>query len=520
MLGAQVVVAQQPLDLRREAEVEQVGGAEVDRDAEVVAGSRSAAHLLERAVEDERGQRPRQAALLDEREEVAGAEQAALGVVPAHERLDAAHRAGPQLRLRLVVQDELAGLERGAELADEREPLAAVVVAADHVDLVAGAHALGLVHRDVGALQQAHGVAGVGGEQRDADAGVDVDADAADGEGVLERRAQPQPGGARRRLVARLEDDRELVAAEARERVVVAQELLQARADLAQHLVAGVVAERVVELLEAVEVDQQQRQLAVALGRGRDRGVQRVDEVAAVAEAGEVVGARLRAAVAQALDHRQPRAGHAGEDRHGRERGGDGSIAVNCPTVSSVSAAVAKTRMIVRTTGLNSGPGSGGGWCTHAAAAMRERRGGGEPRPGGQRGEAGEREQHRPARPPAAQREAPGHAGGADRLDRARPDRHGHAGGGGRAHRRVEPRQPVDGAEAGEHEQRHGAAASAQAAIAAHSGSPANSPAPAVASASASTSRAPRARPRRAAAPQATAPARRQAPAADSTSIQ
>ena len=223
--------------------------------------SRSAHTSSQRAVEDERGQRPRQAALLDQREEVAGAEQAALGVLPAHERLDAAHRAGPQLGLRLVVQDELAGLERGAELADEREPLAAVVVAADHVDLVAGAHALGLVHRDVRALQQPHGVAGVRGEQRDADAGVDVDADAADGEGMLERGAQPQPGGARRRLVAGLEDDRELVAAEPGERVVVAQELLQARADLAQHLVAGVVAERVVELLEAVEVDQEQRQL-------------------------------------------------------------------------------------------------------------------------------------------------------------------------------------------------------------------------------------------------------------------
>ena len=143
------------------------------------------------------------------------------------------------------------------------------------------------------------------GEERDADAGVDVDADAADREGVLERRAQPQPGGARRRLVAGLEDDRELVAAEPCERVVVAQQLLQARADLAQHLVAGVVAERVVELLEAVEVDQQQRQLGVVLGP-RDRGVQRVDEVAAVPEAGEAVGARLRAAVAQALDHRRP----------------------------------------------------------------------------------------------------------------------------------------------------------------------------------------------------------------------
>ena len=61
--------------------------------------------------------------------------------------------------------------------------------------------------------------------------------------------------------------------------------VLEARADLAQHLVAGVVAERVVELLEAVEVDQQQRELVALLVRRLDRGVQRVDEVAAVGEA-------------------------------------------------------------------------------------------------------------------------------------------------------------------------------------------------------------------------------------------
>ena len=64
-------------------------------------------------------------------------------------------------------------------------------------------------------------------------------------------------------LVAGVEHDRELVAAEPRERVAGPQRLLQARADLAQHLVAGRVPERVVELLEAVEVDQQQRDVAV-----------------------------------------------------------------------------------------------------------------------------------------------------------------------------------------------------------------------------------------------------------------
>ena len=295
MLGAQVVVRSSRSTSRREAEVEQVGGAEVDRDADVVAALGQRADLLQRAIEHERGQRAREAALLDQRQEVAGAEQPALGVLPAHERLDAAHGARPQLGLRLVVQDELAGLERGAELADEREPLAAVVVAAGEVDLVAGAHALGLVHRDVGALQQPHASRACSGKS--------AMPTLASTWTRMPPTAKERSSAARSRSPAVLADASSPGASTTANssppsRASVSssrRSSLQARADLAQHLVARVVAERVVELLEAVEVDQQQRELGVVLGRGRDRGVQRVDEVAAVAEAGEVVGARLRA---------------------------------------------------------------------------------------------------------------------------------------------------------------------------------------------------------------------------------
>ena len=64
----------------------------------------------------------------------------------------------------------------------------------------------------------------------------------------------------------------ELVAAEPRGRVGGAQDRAQPLAHLAEQLVAGVVAERVVELLEAVEIEQQQRQAGVArVGRRRWR---------------------------------------------------------------------------------------------------------------------------------------------------------------------------------------------------------------------------------------------------------
>jgi hypothetical protein len=140
-----------------------------------------------------------------------------------------------------------------------------VAVAAREVDLVARPHPLGLVHRDVGALEQPERVAGVLGEGRDADAGVDVDPDAAHLEGALQRRPQPEARGAGRRLVARRQHDCELVAAQARERVLVTQQRAEAGPDLAQHLVPRVMSERVVELLEAVEVHEQQGELAAAL---------------------------------------------------------------------------------------------------------------------------------------------------------------------------------------------------------------------------------------------------------------
>src|SRR3954469_6445529 len=77
------------------------------------------------------------------------------------------------------------------------------------------------------------------------------------------------------------------------DRVAGPQRLVQPRADLGQDLVARVVAERVVELLEAVEVDQQQRDFAALLV---DRVLEPSQEVAPVPEAGQIVRDRLAVA--------------------------------------------------------------------------------------------------------------------------------------------------------------------------------------------------------------------------------
>ena len=77
-----------------------------------------------------------------------------------------------------------------AQLTDEFEALAGVAIALAGVEGVPGARGLGLVHRDVGALQQRFGVGAVVGVQRDADARGDPHVDPLDGEALLERRSE------------------------------------------------------------------------------------------------------------------------------------------------------------------------------------------------------------------------------------------------------------------------------------------------------------------------------------------
>ena len=117
----------------------------------------------------------------------------------------------------------------------------------------------------------------------------------------------------------------ELVAAQARDDVAAAHAAGDAATDLAQRLVAHRVAQAVVDQLEAVDVDEQQREAAlVALGL-RQRMAEALGEEGAVEEPGHLVARRHRLdradrvlqlllALAQAIaqladataDHREP----------------------------------------------------------------------------------------------------------------------------------------------------------------------------------------------------------------------
>ena len=140
--------------------------------------------------------------------------------------------------------------------------------------------------------------------------------------------------------------DAELVAAGARQHVAGPQPGLRHQGEMLQAGVAGGVAVGVVDHLEAVEVDHEQReQLAAALGPGALLG-QALQQMAAVADAGEIVEQReIGDLVAQPVHRHQQQAeipGHRQE--HQRQISTDCSGLKRTKETSPPSAAAAGQR--------------------------------------------------------------------------------------------------------------------------------------------------------------------------------
>ena len=94
------------------------------------------------------------------------------------------------------------------------------------------------------------------------------------------------------RRVDVFQHDGELVAAQARDGVLRPHGLLQARGGGAQDAVAGGVAERIVDVLEAVQVEEQHRDAAFLAARAHDRARQALGQQRAVRQAGQRVVVR------------------------------------------------------------------------------------------------------------------------------------------------------------------------------------------------------------------------------------
>ena len=181
----------------------------------------------------------------------------------------------------LGVVEQLA--HRGSLLVHGR--LAGVRVDAPRLP---ASHALGLVERRVGEVEQPGGRVGVGRPGRDAGGAVQREA-------VDRQPADQRPGalGDAERLVGAHvgQQDPELLAAQAADEVVrAAHRLAQLGGHLAQHLVTVRVPAGVVEELEVVEVEHDDG------GRARraDRVLERLVEAAVVGQAGQRVALRER----------------------------------------------------------------------------------------------------------------------------------------------------------------------------------------------------------------------------------
>ena len=131
--------------------------------------------------------------------------------------------------------------------------------------------------------------------EADADARARIDVLAVDVERTLEGRRgrAPATSAASVESVDAVEQDGELVAAEAGDRVGRAHRRLQPPRDLLEDGVAGRVAEAVVDRLEVVEVDEHDADRGAAAQRAHDRVLDAVGEQRAVGEARDGVVERL-----------------------------------------------------------------------------------------------------------------------------------------------------------------------------------------------------------------------------------
>ena len=136
--------------------------------------------------------------------------------------------------------------------------------------------------------------------------------------GHLERRRQrvadaaPDLTDVARRRSWRVDEDGELIASEPRDLVASAQRTAKPRADLPQERIARRMTERVVDLLEAVEIEEQDGDAGIATC---DRLAEAREEAASIEQAGELVVICLEAAFVSS-------AARAGEER-GRDQHAD-----------------------------------------------------------------------------------------------------------------------------------------------------------------------------------------------------
>ena len=236
-------------------------------------------------------------------------EQAAFWVFPAQQRLAGEMSRVAQVDDRLVMQAELVPGDGLAQLVFEIDQrLLGIFQCGIEQRVLVSSLSLGLIHGDIGIAQQGLGIATVQGRKGHANRGGGMNFLAVDIVGSLEQADDLacQYLGLRRVLQV-LDDDGELVAAEPGDGVFLAQAVAQALGRLLQQLVAEKVPQRIVDQLEAVEIQQHDGGTAVAAGFQFQCVIEALVEHQAVRQLGQhiVVGDVVETlfAVVNALTH-------------------------------------------------------------------------------------------------------------------------------------------------------------------------------------------------------------------------
>src|SRR5207245_5738085 len=236
---------------------------------------------------------------------------------PANEGLHPGDLSSPEVRLGLIVEDQLIPVDRLTKLGHQGQADSCALVVGRHVDRILAVVLPGRCHGDVRSAQKVLSVGAVLRVQADAEASRDTDWLAVHKEAALQATKKmlgesnggsPVPAG---------RDDGKLIAFETGQAPTDGvSRFAQASRDLLQERVGKSVAEGVVDLPELVQVDDQQAEPLVRNLLARDRLLEIFAQPRPIWEAGQriVMGAMLeRAARAFPVRHVDGHADHSGD---------------------------------------------------------------------------------------------------------------------------------------------------------------------------------------------------------------
>ena len=213
-------------------------------------------------------------------------------MIPAQQRFDASHFTGGEADARLIVQYQLLAAHRQSQKVFDRQPLLCLGIHRLRKKLIVVAPlGFGVIHGDVGVLHHRLRIVAVLGVDGDADRTRGVELMLAD----LDRSGQRGNhflGDALRLLPVAwqvFKDDGEFITAESRHRVADTHTGQQSRRNALQQFITDIVAERIIDGLKAVEVDEHEAQPRFLARRVGQPECQTVIEQHAIGQAGQGV---------------------------------------------------------------------------------------------------------------------------------------------------------------------------------------------------------------------------------------